>query len=59
MSDRDQAVHSQPKSQRYLSSEEYRALLVKDGERRFREWHTAFLKYQKAFLAEMHQRRSG
>lgn len=28
-------------------------MLVRDGERRFRQWHTAFLAYQKAFLADM------
>lgn len=42
---------------RYIPSEEYRAMLVRDGERRFREWHTAFLNYQKAFLKEMAQQR--
>lgn len=40
-----------------ISSEAYRAMLVRDGERRFREWHTAFLDYQKTFLAEMAQQR--
>jgi len=37
----------------YISSEHYRQMLVRDGERRFREWHTQFLNYQKKFLAEM------
>lgn len=36
-----------------LNSEQYRQMLVRDGERRFREWHTAFLKYQRQFLQEM------
>ncbi|MEN9226926.1 MAG: hypothetical protein Q6L60_15330 [Thermostichus sp. HHBFW_bins_43] len=40
-----------------LNSEHYRQLLVRDGERRFREWHTAFLNYQKRFLQEMKQLR--
>ncbi|MFS8836357.1 hypothetical protein NW809_09780 [Synechococcus sp. WC101] len=36
-----------------LNSEHYRQILVRDGERRFREWHTAFLNYQRQFLQEM------
>jgi len=28
-------------------------MLVRDGERRFREWHTAFLNYQRQFSQEM------
>ncbi|MFS8855026.1 hypothetical protein NW859_08980 [Synechococcus sp. H55.5] len=36
-----------------LNSEHYRQMLVRDGERRFREWHTAFLNYQRQFLQEM------
>lgn len=40
-----------------LNSEQYRQLLVRDGERRFREWHNAFLNYQKQFLREMKQLR--
>ncbi|MFS8783430.1 hypothetical protein [Synechococcus sp. R6-6] len=40
-----------------LNSEQYRQMLVRDGERRFREWHTAFLKYQRQFLQEMKQLR--
>lgn len=44
-------------TQSYLSSEAYRAMLVRDGERRLREWHTAFLDCQKLFVAEMAQRR--
>lgn len=38
---------------KYISSEEYRQKLVKDGDRRFAEWHRDFLDYQKKFLAEM------
>ncbi|MGV2390838.1 MAG UNVERIFIED_CONTAM: hypothetical protein LVR29_29505 [Microcystis novacekii LVE1205-3] len=35
----------------WISSEAYRQLLVKDGERRFAEWHGEFLDYQRQFLA--------
>jgi hypothetical protein len=44
-------------AQSRLNSEQYRQLLVRDGERRFREWHTAFLNYQRQFLQEMKQLR--
>ena len=37
---------------KYISSEEYRQRLVRDGDRRFAEWHGNFLDYQKKFLAE-------
>lgn len=40
-----------------INSERYRQMLVRDGERRFREWHTAFLNYQKQFLRELAQTR--
>lgn len=40
-------VQRQPKP--YLDSEHYRQMLVRDGERRFQEWHTAFLEHQKTF----------
>lgn len=36
-----------------LSSEAYRQMLVRDGERRFREWHQNYLNYQKQYLAEL------
>lgn len=39
-----------------LSSEHYRQMLVRDGERRFREWHTEFLRYQKQFQADRERR---
>lgn len=45
------------KPKRYLSSEEYRQMLVRDGDRRFREWHTKFLQYQQQFLADMERSR--
>ncbi|MBD2099694.1 hypothetical protein [Leptolyngbya sp. FACHB-261] len=41
----------------YIPSEQYRQMLVQDGERRFREWHTNFLKLQAEFLADQKQRR--
>ncbi|MGQ9866905.1 MAG: phosphatase domain-containing putative toxin [Pseudanabaenaceae cyanobacterium] len=37
----------------YVNSEHYRQQLVRDGERRFREWHSRFLAYQRRFLQEM------
>ena len=46
-----------PTPRPYIPSEAYRAMLVRDGERRFQEWHRSFLAYQKAFLQEMEQRR--
>ncbi len=42
----------------YLDSEHYRQQLVRDGERRFREWHGRFLAYQQRFLQEMGLRKS-
>lgn len=39
----------------WIPSEQYRQMLVRDGERRFREWHTKFLAYQQQFLAAMKQ----
>ena len=40
------------KKNHYIDSETYRKQLVKDGDRRFNEWHTSFLRYQKQFLRE-------
>lgn len=40
---------------RYIPSEEYRQMLVRDGDRRFKEWHDKFLKYQQLFLADMNK----
>jgi cbb3-type cytochrome oxidase cytochrome c subunit len=34
----------------YISSEHYRQMLVRDGDRRFREWHNKFLEYQQEFI---------
>ncbi len=36
-----------------MNSEQYRQMLVRDGDRRFREWHTAFLAYQQRFQEAM------
>ncbi|MDE5069504.1 MAG: hypothetical protein O4861_00375 [Trichodesmium sp. St16_bin4-tuft] len=33
-------------------SEHYRQMLVRDGQRRFDEWHTNFLRYQLGFLKD-------
>lgn len=40
----------------WLSSEHYRQMLVRDGERRFKEWHGEFLRYQGDFLKDRHHR---
>ena len=42
---------------RYIDSEHYRQMLVKDGERRFSEWHAAYLNYQKEYLKDLAKRR--
>ncbi|MDX2271756.1 MAG: hypothetical protein NW237_07380 [Cyanobacteriota bacterium] len=42
-------------SKSHLDSESYRQWLVRDGNRRFQEWHCAFLAYQKRFLQEIKQ----
>jgi hypothetical protein len=42
---------------RYIDSEHYRQMLVRDGERRFRSWHHAFLRYQQEFLKQQTQTR--
>lgn len=41
----------------YVDSETYRKTLVRDGDRRFKEWHNSFLHYQKQFLQETHASR--
>jgi hypothetical protein len=35
---------------KYISSEHYRQMLVRDGDRRFQEWHSKFLQYQQEFI---------
>ncbi|MDX2214496.1 MAG: hypothetical protein SFY66_14490 [Oculatellaceae cyanobacterium bins.114] len=40
-----------------ISSEHYRQMLARDGERRFYEWHSTFLQYQKEFLRQLEQSR--
>jgi hypothetical protein len=42
---------------KYISSEAYRQMLVKDGNRRFQEWHEAFITYQKKFLEAQEKKR--
>ncbi len=37
------------KQTHYIDSEHYRQMLVRDGDRRFQDWHTKFLNYQKQF----------
>ncbi|NMF61387.1 hypothetical protein DP113_29865 [Brasilonema octagenarum UFV-E1] len=39
-----------------LDSEHYRQMLVRDGERRFSEWHGEFLRHQREFLKDQHNR---
>ncbi|GAB1539013.1 hypothetical protein NUACC21_16780 [Scytonema sp. NUACC21] len=39
-----------------LSHEHYRQMLVRDGERRFREWHSEYLRYQGEFLKDRQHR---
>ncbi|WP_190316003.1 hypothetical protein [Pseudanabaena sp. UWO310] len=41
----------------YISSEKYRQMLVRDGDRRFQEWHSSYLNYQRAYLADMNKRK--
>lgn len=45
------------KKTEYIDSEKYRQILVKDGEKRFQEWHKNFLKYQQQFLQEMNSKK--
>ncbi len=33
-------------------------MLVKDGDRRFQEWHSRFLDYQRAYQEDMNKRKS-
>ena len=37
----------------YVDSEHYRQMLVRDGDRRFEEWHAKFLNYQKQFIQQV------
>lgn len=39
-----------------LSHEHYRQMLVKDGDRRFKEWHTEYLRHQSEFLKDQQNR---
>ncbi len=40
-----------------MNSEQYRQMLVRDGDRRFREWHQSFLDYQQRFQQAMAAKR--
>ncbi|GBO52651.1 hypothetical protein APA_320 [Pseudanabaena sp. lw0831] len=42
----------------YISSEKYRQMLVRDGDRRFQEWHNSFLSYQRAYLEDLNKRKA-
>ncbi|NMF59448.1 hypothetical protein [Pseudanabaena yagii] len=42
---------------KFIPSEKYRQMLVRDGDRRFQEWHNRFLSYQQAYLEEMNKRK--
>ncbi len=42
----------------YIPSEKYRQMLVRDGERRFKEWHNNFLNYQQVFVEDMNKRKA-
>ena len=44
-------------SKQYIPSEKYRQMLVRDGDRRFQEWHDRFLNYQQAYLEDMNKRK--
>jgi hypothetical protein len=43
---------------KFIPSEQYRQMLVRDGQRRFHEWHSKFLAYQTKFLQEMARSRT-
>lgn len=42
---------------KFIPSEKYRQMLVRDGDRRFQEWHNRFLSYQQAYLEDMNKRK--
>jgi len=44
-------------SKQYISSEKYRQMLVRDGDRRFQEWHSSFLNYQRVYLKDLNKSR--
>ena len=39
-----------------LSHEHYRQMLVRDGQRRYNEWHGEFIRYQNEFLKDHENR---
>jgi len=36
-----------------IPSEQYRQMLVRDGERRFQEWHNNYIDHRKKYLQEI------
>ncbi len=42
-------------SKGYISSEKYRQMLVRDSDRRFQEWHSSFLNYQRSYLKDLNK----
>ncbi len=40
-------------SAKSLWHEHYRQMLVRDGERRFQEWHGEFLRFKREFLKDL------
>lgn len=39
--------------QQFIPSEKYRQMLVRDGERRFQEWHRNYINHRKKYLQEI------
>ncbi len=44
-------------TKQYIPSEKYRQMLVRDGDRRFQEWHDRFIDYQREYLEDMNKRK--
>jgi hypothetical protein len=44
-------------TKQYIPSEKYRQMLVRDGDRRFQEWHSSFIDYQREYLEDMNKLR--
>ncbi|AFZ42715.1 hypothetical protein PCC7418_0486 [Halothece sp. PCC 7418] len=41
----------------FIPSEKYRQMLVRDGERRFQEWHHNYINYRKQYLKEISEKK--
>ena len=41
----------------FIPSEKYRQMLVRDGERRFQEWHQNYSQYRQKYLQEISEKR--